>query len=435
MVFSNSWIRKSVCIIFILSAMTSCNEQEFYEKKFLDGAGVADRDIPSEIEIPTDNITNPADTTNPSDPVVDNGGGTNNPTDPVVDNGGGSTTPTDPVVDNGGGTTTPTDPVVDNGGGTTTPTDPVVDNGGGTTTPTDPVVEVPPIDPIEDPSLKSVIENFEQDTAKEGKVDILWVVDDSGSMGDEQKALAYNFDVFIHEFLEKKIDFQMAVTTTDATTSKNGRWNCNPKLLDAASAKQSEKNFVKHFSNCIKVGTRGSGREKGLHTSKSFIERYDQKWMRDDAYLVVVYVSDEQDQSAKKVEEYVDFLMTKKKQKGLIKLYSIVTKESTKYRWETLGTRYLEASERTGGQTAHIKNDFYKILRDMGGKIVNLLDSFALSGQPHEDKVDVKVNGQDVKSGYSYDNQSRSIKFLDGHIPNEGAKIEITYSIASQGLN
>ena len=394
MVFSNSWIRKSVCFIFILSAMTSCNEQEFYEKKFLDGAGVADRDIPSEIEIPTDNITNPADII---PPVVVT-------TPPVV-----ITTP--PVV-----VTTP--PVV-----VTTP--PVV-----VTTP--PVV----IPPVIDPSLKSIIENFEQDTAKEGKVDILWVVDDSGSMGDEQKALAYNFDVFIHEFLEKKIDFQMAVTTTDSSNSKNGRWNCNPKLLDAAAAKQSEKNFIKHFSHCIKVGTKGSGREKGLHTSQSFIERYDQKeWMRDDAYLVVVYVSDEQDQSAKKVEEYVDFLMDQKKQKGLIKLYSIVTKESTKYRWETLGTRYLEASQRTGGQTAHIKNDFYKILRDMGGKIVNLLDSFALSGQPHEDKIDIKVNGQNVISGYSYDNQSRSIKFLDGHIPNEGAKIEISYSVASQGLN
>ena len=82
-----------------------------------------------------------------------------------------------------------------------------------------------------------------------------------------------------------------------------------------------------------------------------------------------------------------------------------------------------------------MKFDFYKILRDMGGKIVNLLDSFALSGQPHEDKIDIKVNGQNVISGYSYDSQSRSIKFLDGHIPNEGAKIEISYSIASQGLN
>ncbi|WP_206611137.1 VWA domain-containing protein [Halobacteriovorax sp. HLS] len=432
MVFSTSWIRKSICFIFILSAMTSCNEQEFYEKKFLDGAGVADKDIPTEIEIPTDNITNPADII-PTPPVVDNGG----------NNGGGTTTPTDPVVDNGGnnggGTTTPTDPVVDNGGnnggGTTTPTDPVVDNGGdnggGTTTPTDPVVPVEPVGPV----LKPVVENFKQEAAKEGKVDILWVVDDSGSMGDEQKALAYNFDVFIHEFLEKKIDFKMAVTTTDATSSKDGKWSCDPRLLDAAAAKTNEANFVKNFSNCIKVGTRGSGREKGLHTSKSFIERYDGQWMRDDAYLVVVYVSDEEDQSEKLVSEYVNFLKSKKNKTGLIKLYSIVTKESTKYRWETIGTRYLEASANTGGQTAHIKKDFYKILREMGGKIVNLLDSFALSQQPIDDKVNVKVNGSELASGYSYDSQSRSIKFLDGHIPTEGANIEISYSIVAQELN
>ena len=402
MVFSTSWIRKSICLVFILSAMTSCNEQEFYEKKFLNGAGVIDdKDLPTQIDIPTDSITNPADVP----PVVDNGGGTTDPTDPV-----------DPIVDNGGGTTDPVDP-----------TDPI-DNGGGTTDP------VEPVEPI-GPTLKTVMEQFKQDTAKEGKVDILWVVDDSGSMGDEQTALAYNFDVFIHEFLEKKIDFQMAVTTTDGTSRKDGVSACDPKTLDANSARSNEKQFVKNFSDCIKVGTRGSGVEKGLHTSKSFVERYDGEWMRDGAYLVVVYVSDEEDQSTKQVEEYVNFLRSKKENQGLIKLYSIVTKESTQYRWETLGTRYLAASESTGGQTAHIKNDFYKILRDMGGKIVNLLDSFALSQQPHEDKLNVSVNGAEVKAGYSYDSQSRTVKFLDGHIPAEGAKIEINYSIAAQELN
>lgn len=437
MVFSTTWIRNSFFLLFIMASVTSCNEQEFYEKKFLNGAGVADKDIPSEVEIPTDTNTN---VPTPTDPVVDNGG----------NNGGGTTTPTptDPVVDNGGnsggGTTTPTptDPVVDNGGnnggGTTTPTptDPVVDNGGnngGGTTPDAPTEPEEPTEPTV--NFKTIVENFTQATAQQGKVDILWVVDDSGSMGDEQRALAYNFDVFIHEFLEKKIDFQMAITTTDATSRRNGKWVCNPKLLDSQSATKDEKKFVRDFARCIKVGTRGSGRERGLHTSKSFIERYNGKWMRDDAYLVVVYVSDEEDQSYEKVSHYVDFLQEKKDKSGLIKLFSIVTKMKTNNRWETIGGRYLAASEKTGGQTAHIKTDFYKTLREMGGKIVNLIESFALSQKPHEDKLEVKVNGTAVASGYSYDNQARTVKFLQGHIPKEGSKVEVTYSIVSQELN
>ncbi len=411
MVLKTSRIRDTFLLLTLLINLTSCNEQEFYEKKFLNGAGVADNDIPTEIEIPTSNPTDP------TDPVVTN---PTDPTDPVVTN---PTEPTDPVVTN---PTDPTDPVVTN---PTEPTDPVVTD---PTDPTDPVVTDPTEPGI---TLKSVVENFTQAQAKEGKVDILWVIDDSGSMGDEQKALAYNFDVFIHEFLEKNIDFKMAITTTDGSSSKNGRSVCDFRILDATAANSNESQFVKDFASCIKVGTRGSGREQGLKTSKSFVNRYVENWMRDDAYLVVVYVSDEEDQSENTVQSYVDSFKELKKSSGLIKLYSIVTSKKTSTQWETIGYRYLEASEKTGGLTAHIKNDFYQVLREMGGKIVNLIDSFALSNKPFDDKVEVKVNGSAISSGYTYDNQSRSIKFVEGNIPNEGSKIEISYAVQTQEFN
>ncbi|WP_372654878.1 hypothetical protein [Halobacteriovorax sp.] len=421
MVLNTSRIRDTFLLLTLLINLTSCNEQEFYEKKFLNGAGVVDTDIPSEIEIPSPDASNPVDTeptdpvvTTPTDPVV------TEPTDPVVTV---PTEPTDPVV------TEPTDPVVEE------PTDPVVTN---PTEPTDPVV-TDPVEPEEpeEPGivLKSVVEKFTQAEAKDGKVDILWVVDDSGSMGDEQKALAYNFDVFIHEFLEKKIDFKMAITTTDGTSKKNGKSVCDFSILDADAAKSNESQFVKDFANCIKVGTRGSGREKGLQTSKSFVSRYIENWMRDDAYLVVVFVSDEEDQSSNTSQSYVDYFQNLKKTSGLIKLYSIVNTKSTGTSWETIGYRYLEASDKTGGATAHIKNDFYQVLREMGGKIVDLIDSFALSNKPYEDKIEVKVNGAQVSSGFTYDNQSRSIKFVDGSVPNEGSNIEVSYAVQTEELN
>jgi len=430
MVLKTSRIRDTFLLLTLLINLTSCNEQEFYEKKFLNGAGVVDTDIPSEIEIPSPDATDPVDS-EPTDPVVTN---PTDPTDPVVTN---PSDPTDPVVTN---PTEPTDPVVTTPSEPTDPvenepTDPVVTN---PSEPTDPIVTTPvePEEP-EEPGIvyKNVVEKFTQAQAQEGKVDILWVVDDSGSMGDEQKALAYNFDVFIHEFLEKKIDFKMAITTTDGTSSKNGRSVCDFSILDSTAAKSNESQFVKDFANCIKVGTRGSGREKGLQTSKSFVNRYIENWMRDDAYLVVVFVSDEEDQSSNTPLSYVEYFQELKKTSGLIKLYSIVNTKKTGTSWETIGYRYLEASDKTGGATAHIKNDFYQVLREMGGKIVNLIDSFALSNKPHDDKVEVKVNGAEVSSGFTYDNQSRSIKFVDGNVPNEGSNIEISYAVQTEELN
>lgn len=49
------------------------------------------------------------------------------------------------------------------------------------------------------------------------KVDILFVIDDSGSMGEEQGALAANFSVLVEqlESLEVGADYRIAITTTD----------------------------------------------------------------------------------------------------------------------------------------------------------------------------------------------------------------------------
>ena len=57
------------------------------------------------------------------------------------------------------------------------------------------------------------IDRFEQ--AAEQMVDVLWVVDDSGSMSEEQNNLASNFGEFIrYATQELNVDFHIAVTTT-----------------------------------------------------------------------------------------------------------------------------------------------------------------------------------------------------------------------------
>lgn len=50
------------------------------------------------------------------------------------------------------------------------------------------------------------------------KVDILFVIDDSGSMGEEQAALAANFEVLVEqlESIEVGADYRIALTTTDS---------------------------------------------------------------------------------------------------------------------------------------------------------------------------------------------------------------------------
>ena len=73
----------------------------------------------------------------------------------------------------------------------------------------------------DNPSTYSILieqEDFLQSPATKfnSKVDILWVVDTSGSMAPYQDNLAQNFNSFISSFATKGFDFHMAVVGTDA---------------------------------------------------------------------------------------------------------------------------------------------------------------------------------------------------------------------------
>ncbi|MEI7973088.1 MAG: hypothetical protein WCH11_01840 [Bdellovibrio sp.] len=66
-------------------------------------------------------------------------------------------------------------------------------------------------------SLLSESQNFQQSTAFAQKnVDILWVIDNSGSMANSQSNLRNNMSAFINRFSTLGVDYQMAVIGTDA---------------------------------------------------------------------------------------------------------------------------------------------------------------------------------------------------------------------------
>jgi hypothetical protein len=194
----------------------------------------------------------------------------------------------------------------------------------------------------EQPSVPSIVkkeESFLQKSSENKKIDILWVVDNSGSMQDEQNSLAFNFESFITDFIQKDVDFKMAVTTTDTSWGHKGELIGNLTDLTSIAAASDINGFLNNFKETIKVGINGSGHEKGLSASKSFISNK-ASWLREDAMLAIVYLSDEEDQSSGSVSNYLTHLKTLKSNEGMIKLYSIInTGESSLPYYETIGSR------------------------------------------------------------------------------------------------
>lgn len=271
-------------------------------------------------------------------------------------------------------------------------------------------------------------ETFQQAAETTKKLDIVWVIDNSNSMADEQSALGSNFDLFIQDFITRQVDFQMAITTTDTTGDNGGQAVAGSQAkLTSAMAQANQTQFLSDFNSLVRVGINGSGNEKGLEASKMFLDRFQSSWLRPDAYLVVVYVSDEEDQSPLAKEDYLARLRGAKDNDGYVKAYSIVgiTGCPANTNGYTCGyQRYQFQADETGGSTSDIHGNFAQILESMSGSVINLLDSFPLAHSPLVGTTTVKVNGT-LTTEWTLDN--RQLKFTAGNIPPVGAQIDVRY--------
>jgi hypothetical protein len=416
--------------------LASCNKEDFFEKEFL--------------ENPFQGPTTTGMVNGGGHGGVDSGtddGGTQGGVDSGVDGGtAGGTTGSSSGGTTGGDTTGGVDGGTDGGvdggtdggtvGGTDGGTVGGVDGGtvggtdGGTVGGTDGGTVGGTNGGTPGVEYEQKTELFNQSESETKKLDIVWIIDNSGSMSDEQSALGTNFSAFINDFITKDVDFKMAITTTDtSSSSKKGKMvTGSDTKLTSARAKANENQFKSDFRSLVKVGTSGSGAEKGLEASEGFMQKYASSFIRPDAYLAVVVLSDEEDQSSKSVKTYTDYLKSFKSEAGLVKVYSIVdVRMSNKGSGIATGyKRYADASNNTAGIVADIREDFHRSLSDMGDSIINLLDSFALANTPVDGSLKVYVNGSQT-SDYTYDSSSRSIKFNPNNLPPVGSEIKVTY--------
>lgn len=158
-----------------------------------------------------------------------------------------------------------------------------------------------------------------QDECK--KMDIVFVVDNSGSMEQEQKNLATNFPNFIKVINDYKtkggeaLDYRVAVTSSDDDKDKgkfmvakgaSAPGSC-PAGPNRPWLERPDGDVAGFFSCRAQLGTDGSGTERPLESALlSVRERIADKvntnagtsFLRDDALLALVVISDEDEGSA-----------------------------------------------------------------------------------------------------------------------------------------
>ena len=157
------------------------------------------------------------------------------------------------------------------------------------------------------------------------------------------------------------------------------------------------------------------------------------QFLREEAGLRVIFVSDENDQSPGTVADYVQYYQGLKPQASDVILSDIsggIGGCQGAGGNASSGSRYVAATVATGGVSAAICGaNWVATLSSLAWLSQSLADTFELSRQPVEDTLEVRVNGVNVYVGWTYDTSLNAIVFDPTHIPEDGDEIEIEYSM------
>ena len=305
------------------------------------------------------------------------------------------------------------------------------------------------------------VDTYTQDL--QPKADILLVIDDSCSMADKQAALSSNFTSFIQYAVAANVDYQIGVTTTTEPQSESvpgfptfNYVNWGGHLVRDT---QTGLKFVKPttpavasvFSRLVNVGTNGSGAETPLATAvlaltPPVISAENAGFLRADANLAVVIISDAEDQSRQPVTYYQNLLVNVK---GFQRLsyftFSAITPRlgtaPSPCTYDNTGansTRYNPIVQYTSGVADEICNSNWAgTLQNLGRTAFGYRTQFYLNNSPDQAmaQVVVRLNGMVIPgcaqeagcATWWYDAASNSIKFNTTARPQPGTPLEIQY--------
>jgi hypothetical protein len=335
-------------------------------------------------------------------------------------------------------------------------------------------------------------DKFDQKTTA-APVDIIWMIDSSGSMENNQNEIRTNAAAFTNQLTNANVDFHLIVVTSDPSNDSMVQNRC-PEIID--------KDHASDFANCAVVGSDGSGHEEGLEAVRRALDPEfpngpwntaaapsprNPDFLRANADLHVIYVSDEEDQpdgaswTGKAGVDAADVAMLRQEMtldlsdnghgwdrkykfipfaashsdvshsadpnnhvaflRGLkttagtkVRAHAIVTNRldgsddcHTRTQTEEVGQRYIAVANLLGGSVTDICSDWSTTMSQIGLKAAGLEQCFALKFIPTDrGSIVVTVDGNALASGeFQYVVIGNQVCLKT--VPAAGAHIEITY--------
>lgn len=316
-------------------------------------------------------------------------------------------------------------------------------------------------------SVKSATEKFTQNAQGSNAVDILWNIDSSGSMGEEQANLADGASQFFTTLNQAGVDYRLAVNTQDSDECTQLR-----ALADGAwrYIDKNTPNAVTEWATLASPGTSDSSNETGFYCARAVdLTGFD----RPNAKNLIVMVSDEpenetadeniyisSDYTARDFTDYKNFFLGTGSTYFAISgtgnyvrntfsdpannYYSTPSENCSGEGGSAVGGgHFKEIAKLTGGSSASICADAssWTVVFDEIIKAASALASqFALKQVPIPSTLQVKVAGKDVARDTAHQNGFDLVYSVDGAtvvfygdaLPTANQKVDVSYDYLQQ---
>lgn len=289
------------------------------------------------------------------------------------------------------------------------------------------------------------VDGFDQDAAR---VDVLWIVDNSGSLNTERVRLAAQFDRFIGVLIAGGIDYHVGVTSTDMsnTTGDQGRLRGPLRWIDRSTPDPRAA-----FRQAVDFPMSDVALEEGLSAMVAALTPpntvgANTGFLREDASLAVIVVTDEDDGSLGPLGFYRRFLLGLKGpgREANVSFSAVAGpapdgcippgEEDVFGAEADFGERYIDLVQETGGLFESICNaDLAPFVEQLALRLTGLRRIFPLSAPPLVSSIRVLVDGRVVPqgaSGWTWDAAERAVVFEGSFVPPPGAMVEIQYDVA-----
>jgi len=304
---------------------------------------------------------------------------------------------------------------------------------------------------LKPPPVMDKINQNVKETLAGGAADILWVIDNSGSMDAHQQDVINNTQVFMDQFTKTaQLDWKMGLISTDASEKPFVGFT----KTDLVTWQDPSAATV--FQNAVnQMGTSGSGIEQSFIPLMVQLTAYPD-FIRPFAQLVIVIVTDAPEQSDNLQEingafnrtvdppEFIDFITKIKGDLNLVHTYGVFGAQDfncpqTDDFWNFKGSRYEALINATRGKTYRLCDpDFGKLLTEMGKDIVQTVVTprIQLKKRPVTSTIHVTFGGKDLPGGtldqggvwiYDFDLNSIIFNNLNFADTDPNADVTVTY--------